>query len=48
MWKKLSLIQLLVANGVPLLSQLYEEYKALLRDHVRSQRDVSGTPCRFG
>lgn len=42
MWKKLTLIRLLVASGVPLLSGLYEEYEALLRDHVRSQREVCG------
>ena len=41
MWKKLTLIQILVANGVPLVSDLFEEYKTALKDYVQRHHDVS-------
>jgi len=41
MWKKLKFIQILIANGVPLVSQLFEEYKTALRDFVQGHHDVS-------
>jgi hypothetical protein len=41
MWKKLTLIRILAANGVPLVSQLYEEYKIALQGYVQRRHDVS-------
>ena len=40
MWKKLTLIRILVANGVPMVSQLFEEYKAARRDYVQRHHEV--------
>ncbi len=40
MCKKLTLIQILVANGVPQLPQLYHEYKASLADHIQKRHEV--------
>lgn len=41
MWKKLTLIRILVANGVPLVSRLFEEYKTALRDYIQGHHEVS-------
>jgi len=40
MYKKLTLIQILVANGVPQLPQLYQEYKASLAVCIQKRHEV--------
>jgi hypothetical protein len=40
MCKKLTLIQTLVANGVPQLPQLYQEYKVSLADRIQKRHEV--------
>lgn len=40
MWKKLMLMQILADHGVPRITELFEDYKVRLSEHVQELHDV--------
>lgn len=47
MWKKLKLIRILVKHGVPLVSELFEEYKTALASYIQRLDSVSRLTSRL-
>jgi hypothetical protein len=46
MIKKVTLLQLLIDNGVPIVAELFDEYKEALVHHVTKVQEV-GLKLRF-